>query len=525
MGKKLETRSWPFAAELRQEGEQPALVGYAVRWGEVSDRRPFQERFLPGAFAKDLASGRDVLALVGHELSKVLARRSNGTLTLREDEAGLWVEIRPNMETSFAQDLVALVRRGDLKQMSIGFVATKDRWVNDPQVGRIREVLEAELLEVSIVSLPAYAGTSITTRGKEIESMSEEVRNEQTTVVEEERDERQEQPVVEERQQPAAEERTAPMVDVRLATPAAETRSAAFVDYLRGRPFDIRAMRVGDGGAGGFLAPDSFQAELIRWLRETSVMRQVARVVGPIAAARVTFPALENAVTAAWTPEAQSIAQSDPTFAQVEFTPHKLAALTLVSNELLADSGVNVEQMLAQLFGEELGEREDAAFFNGTGNGQPAGILQDNRIPTVPASGEEEITADDILALYDALPPQYRPNAVWIMHPAVMSVLRRLKDDNGQYLLVTGLAAAAPTTLLGRPVYLTSHMPELAAGAKTILFGDVRRAYYIVDRQGVEVQRSSDRYFEQDVTAFRAIVRTDGKVVLPDAVRFLQQPA
>jgi len=168
VGKELETRSWPFAAELRQEGEQPVLVGYAVRWGEVSEPLPFRERFLPGAFAKDLASGRDVLALVGHELSKVLARRSNGTLTLREDEVGLWVEIRPNMETSFAQDLVALVRRGDLKQMSIGFVATEDRWANDPQVGRVREVLEAELREVSIVSLPAYTGTSVTTRGKEM---------------------------------------------------------------------------------------------------------------------------------------------------------------------------------------------------------------------------------------------------------------------------------------------------------------------------------------------------------------------
>ena len=120
MGKELETRSWHFAAELRQEGEQPALAGYAIRWGEVSEPLPFRERFLPGAFAKDLASDRDVLALVGHELSKVLARRSNGTLTLREDDVGLWVEIRPNMETSFAQDLVALVRRGDLKQMSIG---------------------------------------------------------------------------------------------------------------------------------------------------------------------------------------------------------------------------------------------------------------------------------------------------------------------------------------------------------------------------------------------------------------------
>jgi len=158
VGEELETRSWPFAAELRQEGEQPVLVGYAIRWGEVSEPLPFRERFLPGAFAKYLESGREVLALVGHELSKVLGRRSNGTLTLREDDVGLWVEIRPNMETSFAQDLVALVRRGDLKQMSIGFVATEDRWANDPQVGRIREVLEAELREVSIVSLPAYTG-------------------------------------------------------------------------------------------------------------------------------------------------------------------------------------------------------------------------------------------------------------------------------------------------------------------------------------------------------------------------------
>src|SRR5690606_13834458 len=106
-----------------------------------------------------------------------------------------------------------------------------------------------------------------------------------------------------------------------------------------------------------------------------------------------------------------------------------------------------------------------------------------------------------------------------------MSALRRLKDEAGQYLLVSGLSQAAPTTLLGRPVYLSNHMPELAAGAKSILFGNVARAYFIVDRQGVEVQRSSDRYFEQDVTAFRAIHRTDGKVVLPDAVRFLAQPS
>src|SRR5690606_4852041 len=132
-----------------------------------------------------LASGRDVLALVGHDPSRVLARRSNGTLELVEDDVGLRVTIRPNTDTTFARDVVAQVRRGDLKQMSIGFVATEDRWVTDPEVGRIREVLGAELREVSIVSMPAYAGTTITTRGRETETMSEEIRNTQAVVVEE----------------------------------------------------------------------------------------------------------------------------------------------------------------------------------------------------------------------------------------------------------------------------------------------------------------------------------------------------
>src|SRR5690606_27249833 len=141
----------------------------------------------------------------------------------------------------------------------------------------------------------------ITTRGRESKNMSAEIRNAQTAVVEEEHEEGEERDV-----QPA------PRVDVRLATPAAETRSTAFADYLRGRPFDIRALKVGEDAAGGYLAPDSFQTELIRWLREASVMRQVARVVGPIAAARVTFPVLKDAVTAAWTPETQAITPSDP---------------------------------------------------------------------------------------------------------------------------------------------------------------------------------------------------------------------
>ena len=109
------------------------------------------------------------------------------------------------------------------------------------------------------------------------------------------------------------------------------------------------------------------------------------------------------------------------------------------------------------------------------------------------------------------------------MHPSTIGVLRQIKDDAGNYLVVRGLTEAAPTTLLGRPVYLSENMPEIESEAKTLLFGDLKRAYRIVDRQGIDVQRSGDRYFEQDLTVFRAIKRTDGKVILPEAAVFLVQ--
>lgn len=500
----VELRSFEVRAE--GEGDGTTLVGYAIRWGEASQPLPFIERFVKGAFTKSLASGADILALVDHDRSKVLGRRSNGTLELVEDEVGLRVVIRPNLDTTWGRDTLAAVRRGDLRQMSVGFVALRDEWS-----GNERRVLEAELKEVSVVSMPAYVGTTVSVRSQEgVTAM------EQTKVAVQD----QEPQAPENRANGAPETR----IDPTLSTPAPETRSA-FAAYLRGQPYDVRALSVGTAAAGGVLAPDGFVAELIRALTEQSVMRRIARVMGPISQASVRIPRNLTGVAAAWVGENQAITPSDPTFDQVEFTPYKLGALTLVSNELLADSAVNVEQLLATLFGEAFAQVEDAAFFAGDGVGKPSGILNDPNIPTVTAASASAIGMDDLLALYDAVPPQYRASAVWVLHPATMGQLRKLKDATGRYLLVEGLAGATPTTLLGRPVYLSTNMPTIAAGAKVVLFGDVSRAYLIVDRAGVEVQRSADRYFEQDQTAFRATKRVDGKVVLPDAVRFLKMAA
>lgn len=486
----METRSFP--CEIREEQGQPVLFGYAIRWGDLSEPLTFgRERFVKGAFREWLDSGADVLLLHGHDLSRVLARRSNGTLRAEEDEVGLFVEARPNVDTTHGRDLLALVRRGDVKQLSIGFVAEDERWVDDPEIGTIREVTRAQLREISAVALPAYPTTSVAVRHRDEKGVRE------------------------------MEQRTEQVQPIELATPAAEVRESAFADYLRGRPFDVRQLTVGTDVAGGYLAPEAFVRQLIRGLEEQVVLRQVANVL-TVSAARVEIPTLGTGVTAAWTSEAAAIAESEPTFGQVAFTPHKLGALTLVSNELLADAAVNVEQVLAELFAQAFAEQEEHAFLLGNGSGQPSGLLTDAAIPVVTTAAPNAISADEVLRLYDALPPQYRPNAVWIMNPSTMAALRLLKDQSGQYLLVTGLAGPTPTTLLGRPVYLTSRMPAIGAGNKVVVFGDLTRCYTIVQRQGIEVQRSADRYFERDLTAFRAVERVDGKVVLPEAAVILQ---
>src|SRR5690625_1697503 len=184
----LEIRNLELEVRVEGEDKEPQLVGYAVRWDERSQPLPFIERFKKGAFSNALANGRDVLALVDHDRSKVIGRRSTGTLQLEEDDHGLRVVIRPNVETSYGRDIVAAVRRGDVSGLSVGFVATREQWVADTEAGQVREVLEADLREVSIASMPAYVGTSVQQRNKELKDMEE--RKVQVATATEEREDR-----------------------------------------------------------------------------------------------------------------------------------------------------------------------------------------------------------------------------------------------------------------------------------------------------------------------------------------------
>lgn len=122
---------------------------------------PFKEKVRKGAFAESI--GRDdIRALFNHDPNYVLGRNRAGTLELVEDDVGLRVRITPP-DTSWARDITTSIRRGDISQMSIGFVVEDDEWSSKDGIDT-RELKKVRLLDVSPVTFPAYTATDVGVR-------------------------------------------------------------------------------------------------------------------------------------------------------------------------------------------------------------------------------------------------------------------------------------------------------------------------------------------------------------------------
>ncbi|MEW5921574.1 MAG: phage major capsid protein, partial [Bacillota bacterium] len=129
-----------------------------------------------------------------------------------------------------------------------------------------------------------------------------------------------------------------------------------------------------------------------------------------------------------------------------------------------------------------------------------------------------------LLDVYHALKRPYRPRATWLLNDSTVKAIRKLKDSTGQYIWQPGLDAGRPDTLLGRPVSESAYVPEMAASAKSILFGDYSY-YWIADRQGRVFQRLNELYAVNGQVGFRAYQRVDGKLILAEAVVYYQNSA
>jgi len=295
-----------------------------------------------------------------------------------------------------------------------------------------------------------------------------------------------------------------------------------FWNVLRGMPAVHNALAVGSDPLGGYLVPEDFERTLVESLEEYNIMRPLARII-QTSTKELKIPVVAAKGSAAWVEEAAVIPTSDNEFGQVVLDAFKLATIIKVSRELMADSAFPLESYLAQDFGRRLGTLEEEAFIVGDGNKKPTGFLSSAQVGATAASATA-ISFDTIMDLYHSLKSPYRNKAVFITNDLTIKALRKLKSNDGQFLWQPSVSAGTPDTILGRPVYVSSFMPQIAAGEKVMAFGDFSY-YWIADRQGRIFERINELYTETDQVGFKATQRVDGKLILPEAVQVLAMGA
>ncbi len=321
---------------------------------------------------------------------------------------------------------------------------------------------------------------------------------------------------------------------------AARAHGSAFEGYVRSgeagglKALEAKALSAGVGADGGYLVPHETESEIGRRLAALSPIRSIASVQ-VIGAGSYRKPFMTSGPASGWAAETAARPQTDsPVLAELAFPAMELYAMPAATQALLDDAQVNVEEWLAAEVDAAFAEQESVAFVTGDGVAKPKGFLDYTKVAESTwtwgnvgyvASGaagafHSTAPADPLIDLVYAVKSGYRQNASFVMSRRTQAAVRKLKDESGSYLWSPPAAAGQPASLLGYPVVESEAMPDIAANAFAIAFGDFRRFYLVVDRAGVRVLR--DPFSAKPYVLFYTTKRVGGGVQDFNAVKLLR---
>lgn len=289
---------------------------------------------------------------------------------------------------------------------------------------------------------------------------------------------------------------------------------------------------------GGFVVPTRMETTIDRVLGKVSVLRSLSRVIS------ISEPTYKKQVnmggaTSGWVGEEDDRTETaTPKLRELEFPVFEIYAEPWSTQIALDDAVMDLEGWLADEVSIEFAEQEGAAFVAGNGGKRPRGLLSYDKVANASygwgkigyvASGAAGgfatpsatvSPADCLIDVMHALKPGYRSGASWLTSDVNLATLRKFKDGQGNYLWVPPTVAEAPGTILGKPVYTDDNMPSVEAGSFPIAFGDFRRAYLVIDRQGIRILRNP--YKVNGKVSFYTTKRVGGGVQNFEAVKLLK---
>jgi HK97 family phage major capsid protein len=316
------------------------------------------------------------------------------------------------------------------------------------------------------------------------------------------------------------EEREAKAAELARGFEIATGASASDNDLLRAiARGEVRSHEFRTLTPNANLVPVTFFDQVWQKAREVGPMLRVSNLLTTAAGEDIRFPQLTAYSTATQVAAGGTIAASDPTFNSVVLGAYKQAFLVAVAEELLSDSGVNLEAELARAGGNSIGFTVNTALTTGSGSDAPNGVVTASTLGVTGTAAAGAPTGDNIIDLYYSLDGAVRAasNFAFMASPTTISSIRKLKDTTGQYLFQPSLAAGTPDTLIGRPLI---ENPAMASGtsAKSILAGDWD-AYRVRVAGGLNVAQSADYQFNLGLINYRFQIRVDGDLMDTSAIK------
>lgn len=295
-----------------------------------------------------------------------------------------------------------------------------------------------------------------------------------------------------------------------------------------------KALSIGSNPDGGYLVPSETESEIMKRLTAVSPIRAIASVRN-VSSTVYKKPVTLTGPAVGWVAETANRPQTNSqTIDLLDFPTAELYAMPAATSAFLDDAAVDVGQWIADEVNAAFAEQETAAFVNGNGTNKPKGFLQEVQVAEgswaweklgyiatgVSGAWPAGDASDVLIDLVYALKAGYRQNASWVMNRKTQAAVRKLKDADGNYLWSPGAAAGAKATLLGFDLVEAEDMPDVAAAATPVAFGDFRRGYLVVDRTGVNVLR--DPYSAKPYVLFYTTKRVGGGVQDFDAIKLLK---
>lgn len=282
----------------------------------------------------------------------------------------------------------------------------------------------------------------------------------------------------------------------------------AFENFIRGRVVHERAGELTKTDNGSVI-PTTIAQQIIKKVYDVSPILDKSQKYNVKGKLQIPYyDTTDGGITVAYAEEFKPLTSSNGKFKNIELDGFLAGALSKISNSLINNSQFDIVSFVVNQMGEDIARFIEHELLIGTSN-KVDGLSKLTN--SVTAASQTAITADEVVKLKDSIKDVYQNNALWIMSPATRTALRLLKGSDGHYLLQDDITAEFGSTLLGKPVYVSDNMPNIAEGATAIYYGDMT-GLATKFSENITTQVLREKYADEHATGVVAWFEFDSKV-------------